>query len=330
MSPRNWGARWQDSAWHGEPAVVLENEALRVTVLLDGGHVVECDAKRRDLDLVWLSPNGRRRGGGWFDAYPGGWQVMLPNAGAPSAYRGAEFGQHDEVAVLPWERSVVADGVDEVAVRFRVRTVRTPLRLARVLRLRRGCARLSVTEELTNESAVEVPVMWGQHLAFGAPFLRPGHRVTLPHGVRVIPHPSAIVPPRRAVAPGGPYPWPVVPTPSGGTVDLSVVPEPGAPSDIAYLTGFPEGWYEIRDPADGYGVRVTWDATVLPYLWLWHELGDTTGYPWWGRAYVVGVEPCSSYPTNGLAEAVANGTALRLSPQGTRALEWSIGVVGDE
>ena len=24
---------------------------------------------------------------------------------------------------------------------------------------------------------------------------------------------------------------------------------------------------------------------------LWHEFGETTGYPWWGRAYVVGVEP---------------------------------------
>jgi hypothetical protein len=104
------------------------------------------------------------------------------------------------------------------------------------------------------------------------------------------------------------------------------VPEPGAPTDVVYLTGLTEGWYEVARP-DGATVRVEWDVAVLPYLWLWHEFGETTGYPWWGRAYVVGVEPFSSYPTNGLAGAVANGTALELAPHEEKALWWSIGVV---
>ena len=45
------------------------------------------------------------------------------------------------------------------------------------------------------------------------------------------------------------------------------------------------------------------------------------------RAYVVGLEPFSSHPTEGLARAVANGTALTLGPHATLRLSWSTGVL---
>ncbi|MFC7591718.1 hypothetical protein ACFQYP_54445 [Nonomuraea antimicrobica] len=63
-----------------------------------------------------------------------------------------------------------------------------------------------------------------------------------------------------------------------------------------------------------------WDARLLPYLWMWQELGASTGHPWWGRVYTVGLEPFSSMPTDGLAAAVANGTALVLDPHETKVL----------
>jgi hypothetical protein len=328
---RNWGARLHDTTLNGIPAVVLENDRLRITVLLHGAHVVEYNDKRRDLDLVWLAPGAIRPAipgrATFLDCYPGGWQEILPNGGAPARYRGAEFTQHDEVAGLPWDAEVVADDPDEVAVRLTVHTRLTPLRLSKVLRLRAGEATLRVEEALTNLAPVATHAMWGQHLAYGRPFLEPGSRLRMPPGVRVTPHPSTINPPRRAVAPGGPYDWPLVPTPEHATTDLSAIPPPGAPSDVVYLTGFTEGWYELGRP-DGAAVRVQWDAAVLPHVWLWHELGDTTGHPWWGRAHVVGVEPFSSYPTNGLPDAVANGSALELGPNERRELAWSIGMVG--
>jgi hypothetical protein len=45
---------------------------------------------------------------------------------------------------------------------------------------------------------------------------------------------------------------------------------------------------------------------------------------------VLGLEPFSSYPTNGLAETVANGTALVLPPGGGRELWWRVGIVDTE
>jgi uncharacterized protein DUF4432 len=316
----------------GIAAVTLENERLRVTVLAGKGtDVVEFLDKRRDLDLAWRSPTGVRHpaavgsGAGtddvaaFLDSYPGGWQEVLPNGGAPSVYRGASFAQHGEVATVPWDYDVL----DESAVRFSVTVRRMPLRLVKTLRLRGGG--LEIDEELVNQAPVPLEVMWGQHITFGAPFLGPGCRIRVPEGISVTPHATAIHPSgTRRVAAGGPYRWPTVPDGSGGTVDLSVVPERGEPSEIVYLSGFGDtGWYELE------GLRVEWDATVLPYLWLWQELGASTDYPWWGRAYVVGLEPFSSYPTDGLAAAVDNGTALRLAAGGRRRLRLTARLLGE-
>lgn len=332
---RNWGARVGESTVAGMTAVTLENELLRVTVLAGKGcDIVEFADKRRDLDLVWWSPLGLRNpatvaGGAaddaalFHDVYEGGWQTIFPSGGAPCTYRGAALGQHGEVSGLAWQHRIVTDSADEVAVEFTVHTRRLPYRLRRVLRLRAGQRTLHAAEEAVNTAPVAVDAMWGQHLAFGAPFLRPGARIRLPDNVEVLPHPVPVNPPHRRIAAGGR--WPVVPSEGGGSVDLSVIPEPGAPTEMCYLTGFRDGWYELVAPS-GAAVRVDWDATALPYLWLWQELGASVDYPWWGAAYVVGLEPFSSYPTNGLAAAVENGTALRFGPGERRGYRWSVGL----
>lgn len=253
--------------------------------------------------------------GQFIDHYEGGWQEIFPNGGAPSVYRGARLAQHGEVSGLPWECEVSADTPERVSVRLSVRTRRMPYRVERTFTLVSGSAALEIEGRVTNESGVELHAMWGHHLVYGRPFLKAGHRIRVPDGVVVVPHHSAIEPGGRRVAEGGPWEWPSVPAHGGGTTDLSIVQEPGSPSDVMYLTGFSEGWYEI---SGDIGMRVEWDASVLPYLWLWQEFGASAGYPWWGRAYVLGLEPFSSMPTDGLASAVANGTALTLGPHETK------------
>ncbi|MGI8485858.1 MAG: DUF4432 domain-containing protein, partial [Thermomicrobiales bacterium] len=46
--------------------------------------------------------------------------------------------------------------------------------------------------------------------------------------------------------------------------------------------------------------------------------GADKGYPWYGRANVVGLEPFSSLPTNGIPDAIENKTAIRLEGRETR------------
>jgi hypothetical protein len=326
---RNWGARLREFEWLGLPAVAIENELLRVGVLAGkGSDVFELLYKPQDVDFVWLTERGFRGpaiGATFVDGYGGGWQEILPNGGAPSAHAGASFAQHDEVALLPWDYAIVEDTEASVVVRLSVACTKAPLRLVKELRLAAGSSRLEVEETLVNESPGPVGLMWGHHIALGAPFLAPGARITLPDGTEGIPHPVALDEGGRRVA-ADRFRWPHAVSPDGDEVDLSVLPPAGTPSEIVYLTGFPErAWYEVG--RNGLRLRVEWDATVMPYLWFWQEFGRTAGYPWYGRHWNIGLEPFSSYPTNGLAEAIANRTALELAPREQLAFSLSAEVL---
>jgi Domain of unknown function (DUF4432) len=288
---RNWGARVREFAYHGLRLVVLENERLRVGVLAGKGtDVVEFNFKPRDLDVAWLTAGGVRNPlaslstspdplATFVDTYPGGWQEVFPNGGAPSSYLGAQFGQHGEVANLPWDVRLVEDTEAEVAVAFTVRTQKTPYLIEKELRLLAGEATLHVRETISNESDVPLHAMWGHHLAFGRPFLDETCRLRLPDGIETIPHEEAIHPAGRRVAGGTRSTWPLAPAASGGEVDLSVLPPRGTPSEIVYLAGFaPDAaWYEVTHPGRGVGFRVEWDAGPMPYLWYWQEFGAGTG-----------------------------------------------------
>ncbi len=308
---RNWGARVRDDVTLlGYPALVLENAALRVTVLAGrGGDVVEFLHKPTDTDFCTFDARGLRpaaesAGRRFMDVYYGGWQEVFPSGGEPCRFGGAALDQHAEVSLLPWRLRVLRDDAAEVAVALEVRCLQTPFSLRREMRLEAEGARLRVRSTATNTGRVPHPAMWGQHLAFGAPYAGPGCRIELPEGAAVVP--------------------------TAGACDLAALraaPEPGAPSSVSYLTGFRDGRYALRNPGRSVAIEVRWDAAALPYLWCWREAGASGGFPWYGRDYLLGLEPFSSYPTLGLAAAVDNGSALPFEPGESRCVEWSAAVI---
>ena len=319
--------------------VFLENEKLRVGVLADKGtDVIEFNYKPRDLDFVWLSAGGVRNPTSYLstspdslatflDYYPGGWQEIFPNGGAPSSHLGARFGQHGEVSNLPWDYEIVEDDEGAVAVRFSTRTQKTPFHLEKELRLRSGQSYLVVEETLKNESEVSLHAMWGHHIAFGRPFLEEGCRIRLPEGATVVPHEEPIHPEGRRIKGGRAYAWPIVEDEAGASVDLSVLPEAGTMSEMLYLKDLSEGWYEVENPKKALALRVEWDVEQMPYLWFWQEYGASGFYPWYGRHYNIGLEPFSSYPTNGIAEAVSNGTAMLVGAREERRFSMGVEVL---
>jgi len=74
------------------------------------------------------------------------------------------------------------------------------------------------------------------------------------------------------------------------------------------------GWHAAWNWLLGLGFGLVWPRDVFPYLWFWQELHGSRGYPWYGRVYVMGLEPWTSYPGHGLTSALARGTARRLEP----------------
>ena len=61
------------------------------------------------------------------------------------------------------------------------------------------------------------------------------------------------------------------------------------------LSGFTEGWYELNH-ANGRADRVTWDASKLPYLWVYGEFGATKESPYRDRFYALALQPMSRNP----------------------------------
>ena len=342
---RNWGCRTSEGSLFGLTTITLENRSLRLTFLLDkGADLVELLYKPRDLDFAWLTAGGVRdpRAYGnsspdvsatFHDYYPGGWQEMFPNAGSPSTVWGARFGQHAEVAVMPWDVTILEDTSEAVAVRFSVRTQKTPFALERVVSLRGEDARFRYDGRITNESDVPLHAEWGHHITFGAPFLHPGARLTMPPDVRVFVLPGEGDRRDMWLREDAKRPWPMVPANPGtpatadGMADLRILPPPGTPSEMSFLTDFgDDAWYRVESDEHGLGARVRWDSQRYPFLWHWHEYGRGRQNFAYGRHYNIGLEPCSSWSTASLAGAIENGTALSLGPRESQTgwLEFSI------
>ena len=141
-------------------------------------------------------------------------------------------------------------------------------------------------------SAAAGDLVQGVQRQYNASLLAAGTRLVLPAGVKAVPVRDYYHRPRLAPTASA---WPHVRAADGTTVDASVIPEPGAPTRIAILSGFTDGWYELRH-ANGRADRVTWDARAMPFLWLYGEFGATAGWPYNNRFYTLALQPMSANP----------------------------------
>jgi hypothetical protein len=135
-------------------------------------------------------------------------------------------------------------------------------------------------------------LMRGAERRYNAPLLTPGTRLVLPAGVKAVPVLDYYHRPHAASAASA---WPHLRAADGTTVDASVIPERGAPTRIAIVSGFTEGWYELTH-ANGRADRVMWDASKMPYLFVYGEFGGTDEEPFRERFYTLALQPMSRNP----------------------------------
>jgi hypothetical protein len=132
----------------------------------------------------------------------------------------------------------------------------------------------------------------GAERRYNAPLLTPGTRLLLPAGVKAVPVQDYYHRPHLASTASA---WPYLRAADGTTVDASVVPGRGAPTRIAIVSGFTEGWYELTH-ASGRADRVMWDAGKMPYLFVYGEFGGTDEEPFRDRFYTLALQPMSRNP----------------------------------
>ena len=216
----------------------------------------------------------------WLSEYQGGWQLLVPNAGAACVVDGVPLPFHGE-----WSRTRV-DVTELVPGRVTMRAgTRLPFVVVRTVEVLDRPTRVRVTHhDRERVRPAAQPFVWGEHPAF---LVGPGDVIDLPRrtGGRRGSRPTRCARGRRARhrarrASGRER---ALPAPTG---------LPGGPR----CAGRTSGW--------------RWRGTLddFAHLWLWHEIGST-GFPFYGRTSIVAIEPASTWPGDGLAVAVERGQA---------------------
>jgi len=330
---RNYKCRiTQDVEIGGIKAVVLENELLRITILVDkGADIYEFLYKPQDIDFAWRAPNklsnpmntvpttGNEEGT-FLDRYEGGFQEILPNGGTACTYKGAKLGQHGEISNIPWEYQILCDEEHGISVKFSTRTFRTPFYIEKTMMLKSQDPTLYIDEMLINEGNEDIELMWGHHPTIGHPFLSDQCEiVTTATRVRLSKEISFET---QRLEPGSIHSWPLTMN-KDKVIDFSKVPSREANcADLVYLSDFEgEASYEVINKELNLSFGMRWDKKLFNYLWMWQVCGGSYGYPWYGRTYNLALEPWTSYPSEGLEVAIKNGTSLKMKKHEIRSTQ---------
>jgi hypothetical protein len=310
--------------------ITLSTEHLSVTLDPDrGGEFTRICSPGSDNLIAyheWQSPLSVDAGPSygsteldWLSRYRAGWQVLFPNSGAESTVGGIPIAFHGETSLARLE--TLRTTRSSCTLRA---VARLPLELVRTIRLADDAPVLHIEETVVNVGAEPVPFLWGHHPTFPAVA---GSRIDLPAA-------------RYEVEPATPGPlraqsgsWPTALGTDGGTHDLSVLP-PETQVRLLYVHDLAEHWVALRPgPARGRGttakgIGMAWDGSTFPFMWLWLQNADP-GFPWYGRARMVGLEPQRSWPFDGLDGAISRGQHLTLEP-GASTSSWVTLTVFDD
>lgn len=250
----------------------------------------------------------------WLSHYRGGWQELFPNSGLDSRVGPVPLPFHGEVSTLRWEV------ISSASTSLHTRTgSRLPLVLDRWMELDEDRPIVRLRECVINVGSEAVHYLWGHHPAFAA-----ASRTLID-----LPATPAVVDPgdmgaAADLSPGSEAQWPLLPAVDGSTIDASCMG--GKPtSRLVYLPSISEGWAALRWPDERIGIALSWDVATFPHVWLWQER-ESTGYPFYGRAALVAIEPQSAWPADGLDGAIERGQALCLDPGQTRETELMAGI----
>lgn len=291
---------------YGLEALVLENAALRVTVLPAlGGHVAELVDRAGGRDLLWHNPRTAPRPapyGAYFDDWwSGGWDEIFPSGDRGTLHHEL-LPYMGELWCVPWTAEATSDGDEASTTATGFGTI-AAARFERRLSLRTDEPVLRAHYRIDNLDVRPLPFTWGIHPAFA---VTPAHRIDHPGREMRVGVSSG---PGMGVVGDG-YRWPDLPDatlPSGSRDMRRVRPREDAVFGGHWAADLPEGWLALTDTSTRRGVAIVFDRTVFPHAWLWQVYGGWRGH------HHVALEPWTSHPMQ-LEAAEAAGRARILQP----------------
>ena len=290
-----------ESTYLGRKAVALENDALRLTVTEEGGHIAEIFSKAAGVNPLWV-PN-------WATGEPSnfgpqqerifgtgvegkllygilGHNLCLDLFGGPSS---AEFAAgmtaHGEASMLPYHLQEL-DGRMVCSLHMRL----AQLRVERTLTLHGSD--VQVHETVENLAAFDRPLAWTQHVTLSPPFLDPRtteFRMTGDRAMSIESEMGATA----YLALGRRFAWPHAPMANGDSIDLRRM-KPDAPaSSFVALRMIPESEnasWTAWSPEYKLAISYVWKRENFPWLGIWEENCARDFSPWNSAAVARGME----------------------------------------
>lgn len=282
-------------------AAVLENDALRLTVLEEGGHIAEIFHKETGVNPLWTpnwpsiepstySPEKHPEYGNGPDAVllAGimGHNVCLDIFGAPSPEElAAAIPVHGEASVARYEIRTVEGHL--VAL---TRLPRAQLLFERRIELQ-GLA-VKINEAVENLSACDRPIAWTQHVTLSPPFLQRGLTEFRTSATRSKVF-EGVFGGAAYLTAGAEFEWPRAPKSAGGFADLRVFTDSRISS--AFTThlmdpGREHAFFVAFSPSFHLAFGYVWTQADFPWMGIWEENHSRANPPWNGRCLARGME----------------------------------------
>jgi hypothetical protein len=329
------------TSYRGRRAATIENDAVRVTVLEEGGHIAEIADKASGINPLWTpawpsiepsayDPAEHTIYGGGVDAplLAGlmGHNLCLDIFGGPSDEEArAGLPVHGEVSTARFT-------IEHSGSSLTMSTALPQAQLTFVRRIDLVDRAVRFREEVANGGATDRPVGWTQHVTLGPPFLehdRTEFRATATRS-KVF---EGVFGPADYLERGAAFDWPHAPRATGRSHDLRRYP--GATPSSAYTAHLMDPAREHASfvafaPAARLAFGYVWRRADFPWLGIWEENASRPQPPWNGSTLARGMEFGASPFPETRREMIERGRlfdvpAFRWIPAATRVtVEYAI------
>jgi hypothetical protein len=290
-----------DIKFRNRKAVQIEAGKVRVTVLVEGGHIAEIQHKPSGINPLWsppwtsidpskYDPDKHPEYGGNAEsrllAGIAGHNVCLDLFGGPSDEEAAAgMNVHGEGSVVPYHIKAANSGLVAVAELPGAR-----LKFERLIHISPLHNLVRISEKVENLAPWDRPIAWQQHVTLGPPFLERGVTELHAPATRSKVFEGAF---GNTYQPAAEFEWPHAPRMDGGTSDLGVFTSETSSAgytahlmDPAQEQAFFIAFSRKRELLFGY----VWKRSDFPWMGIWEENFSRANPPWNGQTMARGIE----------------------------------------
>jgi hypothetical protein len=287
--------------YRGRRAVTIENENVRVTVTVEGGHVAELTDKRTGINPLWTPPwpsiepsaYSRAKHPEYGDSGEAhllagilGHNLCLDIFGGPSAEEAAAgVTPHGEGSLVPYEITENGTALDARAL-FPLANIRFERRIEL------HGANVRFLESVESLAGIDRPIGWTQHVTLGPPFIERGTTQFCASATRsrTLEYEFSAGDYLRIATE---FDWPNAPLKNGGTCDLRVfnnAPMSGAYTAHLMSPNYDRAFFTAYSPSLKVAVGYVWKQADFPWMGIWEENCSRSHAPWNGKAITRAME----------------------------------------